>query len=253
MIYTATTVLAVGVVMALSCRYYFPFRLRKSSRYPRILMYHATGLSGEPYEIPKRLNMPPHKLERHLRYLKRRGYTFLFASEVATAVGKRLVCLTFDDGYESNYEVLYPLLERYQAKATIFTSRATVFPKAPLLTESQMREMVSSGLVEFGAHTTHHVNLLQTSDAVATKEILDNRRWIESVTGKRCETFAYPFGKFSDRDVEILRRNGFKAAFTCERGIAPILDPLRLPRLYINGKLLPGEFHLLMTRGKFKI
>ena len=38
---------------------------------------------------------------------------------------KKPVILTFDDGYDDNYTELFPLLQKYNAKATIF-----VIPKA---------------------------------------------------------------------------------------------------------------------------
>ncbi|MBL8258943.1 MAG: polysaccharide deacetylase family protein [Candidatus Competibacteraceae bacterium] len=34
--------------------------------------------------------------------------------------GARFACLTFDDGYRDNYELLYPLLRRFSAPATIY-------------------------------------------------------------------------------------------------------------------------------------
>lgn len=248
---------AVGILAALACRYYFPFRLPKPANRLRVFMYHATDERDGLWGIPKRLNMTPSRLEAQLRYLVRRGSTFLFASEVGTSETQRSVCLTFDDGYLSNHKVLFPLLKRYQAKATIFLSRETVFPQAPLLGEAEIREMLQSGLVEFGAHTIHHVHLPQLADAEAEDEILQSKHRVEKLTGKPCTTFAYPFGQFTSRDIDILQRNGFARAFTCERGIpdADTLarDPFRIPRLYVNGNILPLEFHLLCTRAKFKL
>lgn len=245
------------LLAALACRYYFPFRLPKPANRLRVFMYHATDERDGLWGIPKRLNMTPSRLEAQLRYLVRRGSTFLFASEVGTCETQRPVCLTFDDGYLSNHKVLFPLLKRYQAKATIFLSRETVFPQAPLLGEAEICEMLQSGLVEFGAHTISHAHLPELPDKQAEAEILQSKHRVENLTGKPCTTFAYPFGQFTSRDIDILKRNGFVRAFTCERGIPDAntlaRDPYRIPRIYVNGNILPFEFHLLCTRAKFKL
>ncbi|MFR8334172.1 MAG: polysaccharide deacetylase family protein [Oscillospiraceae bacterium] len=40
--------------------------------------------------------------------------------ELGQELPEKPVLITFDDGYESNYMHFYPLLQKYQMKATIF-------------------------------------------------------------------------------------------------------------------------------------
>lgn len=47
-------------------------------------------------------------------------YDFVEHLEQGTPVSRPSAILTFDDGYESNYQVAYPILQRHQAPATIF-------------------------------------------------------------------------------------------------------------------------------------
>jgi len=67
-----------------------------------------------------------------LKYLVTRKYKFLNLDEYfylrtdPSAKGKRMVCLTFDDGYLDNYVYVWPLLKKYNAKGTIFVSPAFV-------------------------------------------------------------------------------------------------------------------------------
>ena len=37
-----------------------------------------------------------------------------------TPIPKRSVVLTFDDGYENNYTAMFPVLKKYNFRATIF-------------------------------------------------------------------------------------------------------------------------------------
>lgn len=81
--------------------------------------------------------------------------------EKGTPLPEKPVCLTFDDGYLSNYEIAYPLLKEYGMKATFFAIGATVgntehykdteFPITPHYSYEQAKEMSDSGLVLFKA------------------------------------------------------------------------------------------------------
>lgn len=254
-IFIVMAVLGVCLI-ALSCRYYFPFRAPVCASYPRVLLYHACDKTGFP-GMPRRLITHPDSLEKQFIWLKKKGYSFLTASELVCPVSLkdkvRSVCITFDDGFEDNYIHLFPLLKKYQIKVVLFAARQSVFSGRPMLNESQIREMSDSGLVEFGGHTQTHLDLTVTEEAVAEAEIRANKQWLESLTGKPCITFAYPFGKYTKRDVLILERLGFTSAFTCERAIRPVKDPFQIPRLYVNGKIKSFQFPLLLSRGQFRL
>ncbi|MEI8206098.1 MAG: polysaccharide deacetylase family protein [Kiritimatiellales bacterium] len=206
--------------------------------------------------MPRRLIMHPDMLERQFVWLKKKGYSFFTASELVCRVAiqddLKPVCITFDDGFEDNYIHLFPLLKKYQIKVTLFAARQSVFPGKPMLSELQIKEMSDSGLVEFGGHTQTHLELTATEKTVAEAEIRTNKQWLEALTGKPCSTFAYPFGKYTERDILILKRLGFISAFTCERAIRLVSDPFQIPRIYVNGKIKPFQFPLLLSRGKFR-
>ena len=201
--------LLAACLIALSCRYYFPFRLPIQARYPRVLLYHACDKTGFS-DMPRRLNTHPELLEWQLVWLKKNGYSFLTASELvcrgSVKDDLKPVCITFDDGFEDNYIYLLPLLKKHQIKITLFAAQQSAFPGKPMLSESQIKEMSDSGFVEFGGHTQTHLNLTAVETAVAEAEIQANKQWLEALTGKPCVAFAYPFGKYTERDILILKR-----------------------------------------------
>ena len=249
-------VFGIAFLITLSCFYYFPFRLPIGRKYPRVLLYHACDPVGFP-GMPRRLNIHPELLERQLVWLKKKGYSFLTASELIhpepTCLVRRPICITFDDGFEDNYTYLFPLLKKHQIKVTLFAAQQNVFAGKPVLQATQIKEMSDSGLVELGGHTQTHIDLTTVDTAVAESEILANKHWLESLTGTPCVAFAYPFGKYTERDIVILKKLGFTSAFTCERAIRPVSDPFQIARLYVNGKIKPFQFPLLLSRGKFKL
>ncbi len=89
-----------------------------------ILVYHRVA---EEQLDPWRLCVSPSKFEAHLRALRALRYKIVHVSALARELdaGKlpgRTVALTFDDGYRDNLLSARPLLEKYNAPATLFAT-----------------------------------------------------------------------------------------------------------------------------------
>jgi len=75
---------------------------------------------AEPYVVP------PEEFAAQLDYLREEGYTTITPQDYARArkgkqeLPEKPVILSFDDGYEDNYTNAYPILKKYNLKATIF-------------------------------------------------------------------------------------------------------------------------------------
>ncbi|HWW82070.1 MAG TPA: polysaccharide deacetylase family protein, partial [Vicinamibacterales bacterium] len=86
-----------------------------------------------------------------------------------------------------------------------------------ILGREQIRAMVRSGLVEFGAHTVSHP-ILRPLDALERRvEVGQSLAAVQQATGRPCELFAYPNGLAEDYDsatVDLLRELGVRAAVT---------------------------------------
>lgn len=126
-----------------------------------ILLYHHFSEQGS--------GVTPETFELHMRTLAEAGYTAVTFDQLVNYVQRRgelperPVCITMDDGYLSNYEIAWPILERYGMKATIFVIGSSVghterykdteYPITPHFTWEQGREMVRSGTVDLQCHT----------------------------------------------------------------------------------------------------
>jgi peptidoglycan/xylan/chitin deacetylase (PgdA/CDA1 family) len=65
-----------------------------------------------------------------------------------------LLVLTFDDGYEDNYTLGFPILKKYGAKFNVnVIARYTDENRENYLSWDQIKEMNKSGLLELGNHT----------------------------------------------------------------------------------------------------
>lgn len=87
--------------------------------------------------------------------------------------------------------------------------------------------MSNSGVIEFGAHTQHHVNLLKLDDEQAYQEIQNSKHDVEALVG-RCPSFAYPFGRFNEKHQQMAKDIGFKMRCLHEKKSKLILHQINL-------------------------
>ena len=100
--------------------------------------------------------------------------------------------------------------------------------------------------VSFGSHTqTHQILTTLPADRIQT-EIQLSKAALEHALGAPCRTFAYPNGNWNPMIRNMVAREGFKLAFTTERGAwTPASDPLSIPRANVY------EGNVVRANGKF--
>lgn len=122
---------------------------------------------------------------------------------------KGAVCITFDDGYATHYNVVRPLFNARNQKATFFVTSEHVDNTPTYMTEAQMIALADDGH-EIGAHAfTHdHIPALTTAQRVAQYD--DSKAALEASLGAGSITsWAYPYGDRSDTtDKELYLRYG---------------------------------------------
>lgn len=136
-----------------------------------IFYYHSIAPERDNRWCNSFLTFKARYLEDLLCYLRRRRYHFISLDEYfelrrdPTAGRKRIICLTFDDGYLDNYIYLYPLLSRYKARGTIFVSPLFIEEREDLRTGhrksgfaswNELLHMQQSGVIDIESHTMTH-------------------------------------------------------------------------------------------------
>lgn len=171
-----------------------------SGRQVPVLMYHAVsdqtwGLEG--------LFLSPSDMEAQLKYLTENGYDPIFFSDLPHLDQYRKpVILTFDDGYNNNYTDLYPLLQKYNVKATIFVIPSSVGGQYSM-TAAQIKEMADSGLVSIQSHTQDHKELASLSADQQKQQFAQSQLAIARMTGRIPSVLSYPSGSYDSNTLSL--------------------------------------------------
>jgi len=197
----------------------------------RILNYHMVN------ELEHSLAVSPKDFDKQMAWL----YGAL------SGMGKlpeKPVMITFDDGYVDNYQIAYPILQKYDFTATILVVTEMVGKKPGYLTWEQLFEMEKNGFSIEG-HTMTHRALTSLTDDEVKEEISASKRMIEEKLGKTVTCFAYPAGAYNLHIAHLVQEAGYKMAFTVRYGNAD-----RASNLYAIDRI--PIFHTENTQGSFQ-
>jgi peptidoglycan/xylan/chitin deacetylase (PgdA/CDA1 family) len=124
----------------------------------------------------------------------------------------RAACCTtsWDDGHPLDLRVA-DLLAKYNLTGTFYVPLEN---SRPVMMPAQIRQVSAS--FEVGAHTTHHVVLTDAPDEQAEGEIRESKGRLESITGRSCEGFCFPKGRFHRAHLRMVCRSGFRFARSVE-------------------------------------
>jgi peptidoglycan/xylan/chitin deacetylase (PgdA/CDA1 family) len=206
------------------------------ARYPRILAYH---------EISPRFQLgitgtTPNRFKSHLNYLQDSGLKFVPLRGLAEQSPENSVCLTFDDGYDSFYDQVLPLLVERRIPATLFIISGYVgrandwdvtfgINRRRHLSWEQIRQIYSAG-IEIGSHTLSHRDLTRWTAQDVDRELIESKKTLEDKLGKAVTSLALPFGAVTLNISTKARQAGYVEICA---GVPGLRGPLPgiLPRL----------------------
>jgi peptidoglycan/xylan/chitin deacetylase (PgdA/CDA1 family) len=220
-----------------------PDGARRTLQVP-VLMYHYVSSAPEGADTVRRdLSVTPDQFEEHLLFLQQAGYTSISLHDLALALqtGYRLpekpLVITLDDGYRDNYEVAFPLLQRYDFTATFFLLTSVIDQEHPgYVSWEQVIEMGAAGM-EMGAHGYTHVDMRERTVDYLVWQMLGSKEAIEARIGEPVRFFCYPSGKYDEQAMRVLHSADYWGAVTVELGDTQRSDGMfELPRVRVHGR-----------------
>ena len=191
-----------------------------------ILMYHAIHVMAPEESANANLIVDPTTFESHIQRLSNEGYYFLTPEEVHKVLtenvlpngNQKIIWLTFDDSLWDFYDNAYPILQKYQVKATNNVITSTVGSQANLSLD-EMLEMKNNGM-SFQDHTVTHPDLSATDSSTQTTEMKDSKQYLDDSLNQDTIAIAYPAGRYSDTTLQIAENLDYKLGVTTNEGLA---------------------------------
>ena len=238
-----------------------------------VLNYHdIVGVEGAKPPFNS-MDVSVDHFEEHLSWLKKNHYQIISVQDVFDAAAGKIelpakgALLTFDDGYQSFYTRVYPLLKKYHYSATLalvgtwMDGNVTANdPGKPLLTWTQVRELQKSGLVEIASHSYDlHKGLIgnpqgNTQAAAVTrlydepmlvyetnddylkriqKELLKSAEFIFQHVGIRPRVMVWPYGEYNQLTLQAAREAGMPMTMGLMDGFNTLANISILKRLIL--------------------
>lgn len=172
----------------------------------------------------------------------------------------RTAVLNFDDGYANFFQEAYPILKKYNFRATIFVSvnfigkRYDILPHLNLLKLNweEIRFLSEEGF-EFGSHCMHHFNLTSLSIVQARFEIEKSKAVLEDALGKEVTSFCYPNGVFNREICDMVKECGYHSAVTLIPGNSNDVNNIYTLRRVVIGASVDLAYFRLTLGSLFKI
>jgi len=248
-----------------------------------VLAYHSvvdeSAAENQKQYFPQTISAQ--MLIKHFNWLKENGYNVISWQQVIDAENGKgtlpdnAVLLSFDDGYETMYNVVFPLLKAYNYPAVFapvtgwldtpadqkIAYADKMLDRSVFATWSQVKEMEQSGLVEVASHTHNLHNGInanpsggqlpaviapeykngkyETEDAYKNRLKSDFTRSVQTLVnhvGKKPRVMVWPYGQFNDVAVQLARQAGMPHYFSLGEKIINKVGDKHIGRLLLNAE-----------------
>ena len=209
---------------------------------PRIpvLMYHEVTGAGEWDGAVRKTNPAycvtgEHFLQQ-MEHLAAGGFRSITLDELlADGPGTTGVVITFDDGWDNNHSIVWPILAGQGLTATIFLVSGFIGQPGYLSWE-QVRELADAG-ISIQSHTVSHRPLGLLADGEIRSELEDSKKTIEDRIGRAVHHISMPQGVFDRRVIDLAARAGYRSVSNSEPGMRHMAgNPAVISRINVSAR-----------------
>lgn len=202
-----------------------------------------------------KMSVAQEDFEAQMMYLKENGYHVVSLDQLLdfidykASLPKKSVVITFDDAWRSIYDIAFPILKKFDFPATFFIYTDFI-GGGKAMSWKQIKTLSENGY-NIECQTKTHRNLASLKKNESFNEYLKSleeeirypKDLIKKKLNKDCKYLAYPYGKTNDIVISMLKKYGYRSAFTVDRGSNPFfIDKYRIHRSVIYGKFDLEQF-----------
>ena len=219
-----------------------------------IFMYHF--ILDDYGDYPDTENfLKPETLEEQLKYISENGYQTIYIDEMDDLYKyEKPVALTFDDCFVYFYDNAFPLLKKYNQKATIFIITDYINGEN-YLTEEQLKEIADSGLVKIESQTKTDNYLDEMTYEEQVTEAVESKERLEAITGQEVTVYCYPSGRYNDETLDIID-DYYDFGLEMLGGICNtdnLEDYYHIPRIYANRSMTLSMFASYLSQSNVSV
>lgn len=231
-----------------------------------ILVYHNFNPT-----IPGSMTITPAKFESQVKWLKDNGYTIVPLTDVVSylegkksSLPEKPVVISADDGWESQYTYMWPIVRKYQIPVTLFIYPQTISQGTHAMTWDQLKELQTTGFFDIESHTYWHPNFKQEKRKLSQQayehfvqdQLTKSKKILEDKMGKQITVLAWPFGIYDSYLEQQAAKAGYIMAFSIDaRHANKDENAMSQPRYMIVEGLSQKTFEAIMkghAQGKRK-
>ena len=210
-----------------------------ATRGTAFLMYHELGIPGratcqsEPGYV--RYVIPASDFRSQMERLASEGWSGRNVTQGIESFGEKSVCITFDDGCETDLISAAPVLKELGFGATSYIT-VEFLEKPGYMSHEQVRELRALGF-EIGCHSLTHAYLTDVDDQRLDEETAGAKDRLEQIAGVRVDHFSCPGGRWDARVMRAVKQASFRTMATSRTGVnSSTTDPFALTRVtMLNG------------------
>jgi len=229
------------------------------------------------HDVPEKVNLDDYGVDQRtfiatIEYFRRHDFNFVSLQDIIEAhegkkpLPEKAIMLTFDDGYKTYFDFVFPLLSDYKIPSVIAIVSSWIDGNVPdtvkqeVMTWEEIKEVAAHPLVEVVSHSHDlHKGIIYNpqgnlaaaavnrvfleeektyediekyrqrikNDITTSKEILENK------LGIKVRALAWPYGKYSYINAEDAKSMGIKINFALNDERATVHDLAKIERFLL--------------------
>lgn len=216
-----------------------------------VLMYHKVIKGrqiGNKYEITR------DKFKEQMQYLKENGYNAISIEDLKNDLSgyKKPIMITFDDGSETDFTVVFPVIQEYGLKSIHFIPTDYI-GRERSMNWDQVRQLENEG-ASIQSHTITHRQLDRLPEEEIKKELILSKDKIEKEMGRIPIALALPMGSRPQRIRQLLEECEYRYLFTsrpCINNFTGNEAVSEFGRIRITDSIDLKHFEEVLTLGSF--
>jgi peptidoglycan/xylan/chitin deacetylase (PgdA/CDA1 family) len=226
-----------------------------------VLVYHRFGPA-----VKDAMTVRTATFRWHLDYLNQHHHPIIplralisYLRGQGPAPPPRSVVITADDGHESVFTDMLPVIREYHVPVTLFIYPSAISNASYAMTWAQLDALHRTGLFDIQSHTYWHPNFKTEKRRLsptayrtfATMQFVKSRTVLKDKLGVAADLVAWPFGIYDDELIRMAGNAGYIAGFTLDRRlVTPREHIMALPRFLMTDSASGRNFASMLPREK---